>query len=243
LYDPGQLKLMEEQCIRVDESDNVIGPVSKKECHLNMNIRQGMLHRAFSAFIFNREGKLLLQQRAQQKITFPEYWTNTCCSHPVYHVDPVNTEHGRGMDSMHELELKSNLGIKRAVRRKLWHELGISGDALPADDKFQYITRIHYKSENGSADGIWGEHEIDHIVFIQPDEDVQLKPRSTEVMDYKYVSQTELKEFLAMAESKGLRITPWFKLIADNYLYTWWDALLAGTLEKHFDHDTVHKMC
>ena len=48
-----------------------------------VNIDKNMLHRAFSVFLFNSEGKLLLQKRSDTKITFPGYWTNTCCSHPL----------------------------------------------------------------------------------------------------------------------------------------------------------------
>lgn len=51
--------------------------------HLMTNIDTGLLHRAFSVFLFNSENKLLLQQRATEKITFPDMWTNTCCSHPL----------------------------------------------------------------------------------------------------------------------------------------------------------------
>ena len=48
------------------------------------NIKEGLLHRAFSCFLFDpKEGKLLLQKRAPEKITFPNMWTNTCCSHPL----------------------------------------------------------------------------------------------------------------------------------------------------------------
>jgi isopentenyl-diphosphate delta-isomerase type 1 len=43
-----------------------------------------MLHRAFSVFLFNTKGEVLMQQRASEKITFPDYWTNTCCSHPLH---------------------------------------------------------------------------------------------------------------------------------------------------------------
>lgn len=46
-------------------------------------ISKGLLHRAFSVFLFNDKHELLLQQRADEKITFPEYFTNTCCSHPL----------------------------------------------------------------------------------------------------------------------------------------------------------------
>ena len=47
------------------------------------NINKGLLHRAFSVFLFDSQNRLLLQQRASEKITFPDMWTNTCCSHPL----------------------------------------------------------------------------------------------------------------------------------------------------------------
>jgi isopentenyl-diphosphate delta-isomerase type 1 len=49
----------------------------------------GKLHRAFSVFLFDKQNKLLLQQRAASKITFPSLWTNTCCSHPLYGYEPT----------------------------------------------------------------------------------------------------------------------------------------------------------
>jgi len=49
------------------------------------SINDGLLHRAFSVFLFRpSDGRLLLQKRASEKITFPDMWTNTCCSHPLY---------------------------------------------------------------------------------------------------------------------------------------------------------------
>jgi isopentenyl-diphosphate delta-isomerase len=83
--------------------------------HLMENINKGLLHRAFSVFLFNSENKLLLQQRADEKITFPDMWTNTCCSHPL----AVPGELG------YELE-DSIAGVKQAAQRKLEHELGIA---------------------------------------------------------------------------------------------------------------------
>ena len=67
-----------EELILVDADDNEIGYKSKAECHDN----GGILHRAFSVFLFNAEGELLLQQRADGKRLWPGYWSNTCCSHP-----------------------------------------------------------------------------------------------------------------------------------------------------------------
>ena len=124
-----------------------------------------------------------MQQRADCKVTFPAYWTNTCCSHPVYDVDAENIEDGKAsihsllfvpikkkfdtellvlgvsLHPEYELEDKDYVGVKRAAKRKLWHELGIKGAALPSLENFHYITRLHYKSLAGSEDGIWGEHE------------------------------------------------------------------------------------
>ncbi len=66
-----------EYVILVDEHDNPIGLKEKMAAHDGPH-----LHRAFSAFIFNSQGELLLQQRAASKYHSPSLWTNTCCSHP-----------------------------------------------------------------------------------------------------------------------------------------------------------------
>ncbi len=66
-----------EKVILVDENDREIGLMEKMEAH-----QKGFLHRAFSIFIFNEEGQLLLQQRALDKYHSGGLWTNTCCSHP-----------------------------------------------------------------------------------------------------------------------------------------------------------------
>lgn len=68
--------MAEELVILVDENDREIGSMGKLEAH-----QKGVLHRAFSVFVFNKEGELLLQQRAADKYHSPEKWTNTCCSH------------------------------------------------------------------------------------------------------------------------------------------------------------------
>ena len=74
-----------DQCITVNEADEVLGYASKYDVHrFNDSQPKGVLHRAFSVFLFNEDNKLLLQQRAAGKITFPNVWTNTCCSHPLF---------------------------------------------------------------------------------------------------------------------------------------------------------------
>ena len=67
-----------ELLILVDTDDQETGSLGKVECHDG----DGILHRAFSVFLFNDRGELLLQQRSADKRLWPMYWTNTCCSHP-----------------------------------------------------------------------------------------------------------------------------------------------------------------
>lgn len=68
---------MLEKVILVDVNDNQVGLMPKMEAHI-----KGELHRAFSVFIFNTRGELLLQERAHDKYHSAGKWTNTCCSHP-----------------------------------------------------------------------------------------------------------------------------------------------------------------
>ena len=67
----------EEKVILVNEKDEELGVMNKTEAH-----RQPVLHRAFSIFIFNRKGEMLLQRRAKNKYHSMDLWSNTCCSHP-----------------------------------------------------------------------------------------------------------------------------------------------------------------
>jgi isopentenyl-diphosphate delta-isomerase len=66
-----------EQVILVDENDSMTGTMEKIEAH-----EKAILHRAFSVFIFNQEGQILMQQRASVKYHSAGLWTNSCCSHP-----------------------------------------------------------------------------------------------------------------------------------------------------------------
>jgi isopentenyl-diphosphate Delta-isomerase len=66
-----------EEVILVNEADEQIGTMEKMEAH-----QKGLLHRAFSVFVFNSKNELLVQKRALSKYHSPGLWTNTCCSHP-----------------------------------------------------------------------------------------------------------------------------------------------------------------
>jgi isopentenyl-diphosphate delta-isomerase type 1 len=115
------------------------------------NIDKGLLHRAFSVFLFDKQNRLLLQQRASEKITFPDMWTNTCCSHPL----GVPGETGSTLDT-------AVMGVKRAAQRKLDQELGIKSHQVPLEN-FHFLTRIHYVAP---SDGKWGEHESELAVPV-----------------------------------------------------------------------------
>lgn len=195
--------------------------------HLMENINKGLLHRAFSVFLFDSKGRLLMQQRSDDKITFPGFWTNTVCSHPIFLQDGVAAKtYGEGLQD----EVDGVDGVKRAARRKVKHELGITGIT---EEDFTYLTRLHYLAP---SDGTWGEHEMDYILFVQKDVSYEINPN--EVKDVKYVTQDELKTFFARTD---VTFTPWFRLITQNFIYKWWDALLDGSLKSHVDETTIHK--
>lgn len=68
----------DEPLILVDTEDRELGFMSKVDCHQG----RGLLHRAFSIFLFDDDGRVLLQRRSASKPLWPLYWSNSCCSHP-----------------------------------------------------------------------------------------------------------------------------------------------------------------
>lgn len=137
-----------EELILVDEGDNEIGFLAKSGCHDGA----GVQHRAFSLFLFDDNGELLLQQRSGNKRLWPGYWSNTCCSHP------------RRGETMHV-----------ATDRRLRDELNVEA-TLEFVYKFAYQADFGDKgSENELCHVYLGkvkgpvrpnEHEISSIRFI-----------------------------------------------------------------------------
>jgi isopentenyl-diphosphate Delta-isomerase len=107
---------MEELVVLVNSEDKVLGLMEKQQAHIN-----GLLHRAFSVFLFNSKGEMLLQKRASGKYHSPLKWTNAVCSHP---------KNG-------ETYLE---GAKRRVKEELGIEVEIS-------EKFNFI----YKADVGNG--------------------------------------------------------------------------------------------
>lgn len=84
-----------EYVILVDEKDNQLGLMEKMEAH-----EKGLLHRAFSVFLFNSKGEMLLQQRAISKYHSGGLWTNACCSHPRGGEKTIDAAHRRLEEEM-----------------------------------------------------------------------------------------------------------------------------------------------
>ena len=139
-----------DELILVDDFDGEIGFMSKYECHTG----QGVLHRAFSIFIFDNQGKVLLQQRSGEKWLWPHYWSNSCCSHP-----------------------RRGEPIEDAIHRRLDEELGISC-ALNFLYKFKYhaqfedvgseneLCSVYYGIYDGQIDP--NQSEIAEYRFLSP---------------------------------------------------------------------------
>lgn len=211
-----QEAMLKEKCFLVDNNDNITGAASKRDCHLVQEDGHIPLHRAFSVFLFNNHGDLLLQKRSSGKITYPDCYTNSCCSHPL---------------ADYPEEAEGAVGIKKAAKRRLIHELGIKPDTISLEN-MHYITRIHYKDP---GNGKYGEHEIDYVLFIQ--QDVKLKPNPDEVSEISFVPRTEFDDFVPTLTGQW---TPWFSLILKHRLKYWWDNL--DKLEEIKDHKKILKL-
>ena len=197
---------MEEYVILVDQNDNPIGKEEKVKCHLP----NGKLHRAFSALIFNGEGKLLLTKRSESKMLWPNDWDGTVASHPR----------------------ESETYVSSAERR-MPEEIGI-GCKVSYVNKFEY--HVPYKdigSENEICGTLIGmidsfdnsrliKDEISDIKWINPDE---LKNELEQNRDAYCPWMAIALYFLADSDSNTLEkfnslITKWasddLKLVYEN---------------------------
>ena len=144
-----------EELILVDRDDNEVGYASKAEVHDG----GGILHRAFSLFLFNDDGELLLQQRAPEKRLWGGFWSNSCCSHPRRGEALAVATSRRLLDELNfeaELEFvyqfcyEASFG-EAGSENELCHVfLGKASDEIRPNDS--EITSIRYVSPTGLAD-------------------------------------------------------------------------------------------
>jgi len=107
---------MPDFILLVDENDKEVGIGEKIKTH-----QEGKLHRAFSIFVFNSKGQLLLQRRAKSKYHSGGLWTNTCCSHP-----------------------RSGEDIEKAVHRRLKEEMGFDCELK---EIFSFIYKVKFNND------------------------------------------------------------------------------------------------
>merc|ERR1712226_1138416 len=204
--------MLEHQLISVTPDDKPLTPISKYEAHASSTVQ---LHRAFSLFLLTHDRQnLLLQKRSSSKITFPNLWTNTCCSHPRFN----NLELGKLSNN------NSIQGTKFSVVRRLNFEMNMK--IKPEDLNFK--TKILYQA--ASCDQ-WVEKELDYLYFGVLDKDFELSrvsPNTNEVSDVKLVN---LEECLEMPEEE---LTPWFSMIRkSNLLKNMWQLDTAADDKIH----------
>lgn len=152
---------MNEQLILVNEQDQIIGQAEKMQVH-----RDGLLHRAFSVFIFRKNSlgqrELLLQQRQFNKYHSKNLWTNSCCGHPRY---------GEEMIAAGQRRLQEEMGLMIQLR-----ETGV----------------FHYRVD---LEGKMVENEIDHVlVGNYQNEMIDINPE--EVADYCWMEISMLRQDL-----------------------------------------------
>ena len=165
---------MNTEVILVDTDDRQLGTMEKMEVH-----RKGLLHRAFSVFIFNSKGELLMQQRANEKYHSAGLWTNTCCSHPLpdEHTDKaaerrlkeemgMNCELKKAFQFIYNIELENNL-----IEHELDHVYIGYADSQPKPDPIEvqdwkYInmeklaTELHSNPQNYT---VWLRHCFEKV--------------------------------------------------------------------------------
>jgi isopentenyl-diphosphate delta-isomerase len=139
-----------EELILVDENDMEIGYLSKAACHDGA----GQLHRAFSVFLFNDAGELLLQQRSDLKRLWPGYWSNTCCSHP---------RKGESMSTATQRRLLDELNIDTSLEFAYKFAYQANFDETGSENEL-----CHVYVGNVQDNVVPNEHEIAAIRYVAP---------------------------------------------------------------------------
>jgi len=142
--------IRKEKVILVDTHDNEMGVMEKMEAH-----RKGMLHRAFSIFIFNSKGEILLQKRAAHKYHSGGLWSNTCCSHP-----------------------RVGEGLNKATSRRLMEEMGMDTTLFPTFS-FQYKSNLDHDMIENELDHVFigysneipvlNKKEVESYCYMSPE--------------------------------------------------------------------------
>ena len=140
-----------EEVILVNEHDEETGLMEKMEAH-----RKGVLHRAFSVFIFNNKNEMLLQQRAVQKYHSGGLWTNACCSHP---------KPGELTDAAATRRLKEELGFETKLEKIFDFTYNTAFDNGLTEHEFDHVFAGYYNGEIN-----FDKHEVKDVCFRSMEE-------------------------------------------------------------------------
>ena len=151
---------MKDAIILVNEQDEQIGLMPKLEAH-----EKGLLHRAFSVFLFNTQGQLLLQQRAFGKYHSEGLWSNTCCSHPMPEEEIHSSAHRRLME---EMGLKTDLRFLYSFLYKAALDKGLTEHEI---DHIFVGTTDELPDINTDEVSAWKYISIDELLT-----DIELQP-------------------------------------------------------------------
>ena len=152
----------DEPLIVVDSDDNVLGHMPKAEAHIG----EGVLHRAFSIFLFDGDGNTLLQRRADGKQLWGGYWSNSCCSHP---------RRGESVDM--------------AAVRRLREELGVNA-RLSFLYRFEYHARFGEAGSEHEMCSVYAAR-ADAPVSVNPNEISACRPVAPDTLDAELAAHPE----------------------------------------------------
>lgn len=158
----------------------------------------------------------MLQQRADEKITFPLMWTNACCSHPI----PI-------------LEEEDNIGVKIAAKRRVKYELNVEIDI----NDLLLVDKVLYKASINSSE--FEEYEIDHVLVSMIDIPIgDIKFNNTEVNSVKFESLTTIVKQMSINK---YNFTPWFYNIILEKGNSFVDVFNKFYLDNKENHNVIMK--
>lgn len=152
---------MDKNVILVNEKDEITGTAEKMEAH-----QKGFLHRAFSIFVFNKNGEMLLQQRAIKKYHSGGLWTNACCSHP---------QPGEETEASARKRLKEEMGFEIPVSKVFDFIYSAKFDNGLTEHEFdhvfagEYEGEVSYNSEEVMDISYKSMQEINDLLKSQPE--------------------------------------------------------------------------
>jgi isopentenyl-diphosphate delta-isomerase len=170
---------MTEYILTVDEKDNVIGKGEKIKVH-----REGKLHRAFSIFVFNSKGKLLLQKRAKSKYHSGGLWTNTCCSHQ---------RDGETLEKAVHRRLKEEMGFDCELKEVFTFTYRVKFDDGLSENEYDHV---FFGKFDGKPDP--NPDEVDDWKWVSLEElrkDIQKNPD-----DYTYWLKVSIDRVMLMVK-------------------------------------------